>query len=68
MIQLPTSGNTIRYYYTIKGSFASVYTYLSVVLAIAALVVSGGIIEAPLTIIRLLELTAKEPDKHTILC
>jgi hypothetical protein len=24
MIQLPTSGNTIRYYYTIKGSFASV--------------------------------------------
>jgi hypothetical protein len=51
MIQLPTSGNTIRYYYTIKGSFASVYTYLSVVLAIAALVVSGGIIEGFLGIL-----------------
>ena len=44
IIRLPISGNTIRFCYTIKGSFVCVY--ISVVVAIAA-VVSGGIIEAP---------------------
>ena len=43
--------------------------YMSVVVAIAAVVISGGgIIEAPLTIIQLLELNVKEADKHSILC
>ena len=42
---------------------------MSVVVAIAAVVISGGgIIEAPLTIIQLLELNVKEADKHSILC